>query len=110
MKIRGFLLWYPLIATRDGEEEVQDVDDLYRTTLSSFVSMVEYCYYDADKEEWETEEEPLEENDKFMMPDFLKLTFRFHEEHEEDDFVSFIPLPPSEKDAPYSSALQNKTK
>ena len=46
------------------------------------------------------EEEPLEENDKFMMPDFLKLTFRFHEEHEDDDFVSFIPLPPSEKDAP----------
>ncbi len=94
------LLWYPLIQTRDGEEEVQDVDDLYRTTLSRFVSRVEYCYYDAEKEQWETEEEPLEENDKFMMPDFLKFTFRFHDEHEEEDFVSFIPLPPSEKDAP----------
>jgi len=93
-------LWYPLIATRDGEEEIEDIDDLYRTSLSRFVARIEYCYYDKEKEEWETEEDPLEENDKFVMPDFLKFIFRFDEDHEDDAFVSYVPLPPSEKDAP----------
>lgn len=94
------LLWYPLIETRDGEEEIQDVDDLYRTTLSRFVERIEYCYYDSEKEQWDVEEDPMEENDKFLMPDFLKFTFRFDDEHEDDAFVSHVPLPPSEKDAP----------
>ena len=95
------LLWYPLIEVRDGEPvEIEDVDDLYRTTLSPFVELIDYCYWDKDKEQWEVEEDPLEEDDKSVMPDFLKFTFRFDDEHEDDEYVSYIPLPPSEKDAP----------
>ncbi len=94
------ILWYSTITKFDGEDEIQDVDDLYRTTLSHFVAKIEYCYYDDELEEWEEEEEPLNEDDKFVMPDFLKFTFVFDEEHDEDAYVSYIPLPPSEKDAP----------
>lgn len=95
------LLWYPLIEVRDGEPvEIEDVDDLYRTSLSPYVELIEYCYWDKDKEQWEVEEDPLDEDDNYVMPDFLKLTFRFNDEHEDDEYVSYIPLPPSEKDAP----------
>lgn len=96
-----YLLWYPLIEIRDGEEvEIEEVDDLYRTLLTPYVELIEYCYWDDEKEIWDVEEDPLDENDKYLMPDFLKLTFRFDDEHEDEDYISYIPLPPSEKDAP----------
>ncbi len=95
------LLWYPLIEVREGEEVAfDDVDDLYRTNLSPFVSKVEFCYWDKEKEQWDIEEKPMDEDDKFTMPDFLMISFRFDEEHEEGEYVSYVPLPPSEKDTP----------
>ncbi|HKJ89855.1 MAG TPA: prepilin-type N-terminal cleavage/methylation domain-containing protein [Oceanipulchritudo sp.] len=65
------LLWYSVF----DAEDIEEVRDLMRTPVSSFVSRIEYAYYDLEDDEWELEEDPLEEDDAFLLPDFLKLTF-----------------------------------
>lgn len=66
------LLWYSLL-----QEEVEDENDLRRTQISPYVTAVRYVYWDERFERWEEEDEPKEgeENDQFLLPRYLKLTF-----------------------------------
>lgn len=66
------LLWYS-----SHDEEVEETSDLNRTTVSPFVTGMEYCYYDDENDEWEITVEPKEEDDVFFLPQFLKLTFAY---------------------------------
>ena len=68
------LLWYTPL-----QEDSEDLDDLRRTPLSDLVTKVEYVYWDERFEKWETETEPKEgeDDDQFILPRFLKLTFEY---------------------------------
>ncbi len=85
------LLWHSTL-----QEEVEDIDDLHRTTISTLVKQLEFIYWDNRFERWETETEPRkdeesEEQNSFLLPRFLKLTFE-HEEITKERTVS-IPVP-----------------
>ena len=68
------LLWYTPL-----QEDSEDLDDLRRTQVSDLVTKVEYVYWDERFKNWETETEPKEgeENDSFILPRFIKLTFEY---------------------------------
>ena len=68
------LLWYTPL-----QEDSEDLDDLRRTPISNLITKVEYVYWDERFEKWETETEPKEgeDDDQFILPRFLKLTFEY---------------------------------
>ena len=68
------LLWYTPL-----QEDSEDLDDLRRTPISNLITKVEYVYWDERFEKWETETEPKEgeDDDQFILPHFLKLTFEY---------------------------------
>lgn len=82
------VLWYSAF----DAEEIEQVRDLLRTRISSFVTRIEYAYYEMEDDEWEITDEPLEEdnNDTFRLPDYLRLTFSHPEEGERTRSL-FIP-------------------
>ena len=66
------ILWYSVL---EGED-VEDIADLKRTPISTFITDLDYAYYEAEDEEWEITEDPMEDEDEnFRLPDFLRLTF-----------------------------------
>lgn len=86
------LVWYS-----SHEEEVEDEDDLYRTPISKYVSKIEYAYYDSENDEWDIEDEPVEgDNDAFLLPQYLKLTFTY----EDEETVRNLHLPQRSTDVP----------
>jgi prepilin-type N-terminal cleavage/methylation domain-containing protein len=86
------LLWYS-----SHDEEVEDKRDLWRTPVSPYVTALEYCYYDEDRERWNIVEDPEEnDDDAFLLPQFLKLTF----EHEGSRYVRNLYLPQRNADVP----------
>jgi prepilin-type N-terminal cleavage/methylation domain-containing protein len=88
------ILWYSAFEA----EEIEDVRDLKRTPVSSFVSKIEYAYYEMEDDEWEISEEPLEEDDDtFRLPNFLRLTFSHPDE---DDRVRSIFIPQKSLELP----------
>ena len=57
-------------------QEIEDIDDVFRSSVSLFVSSIEYNYYDLEEEEWSTESEPKEDDEGLLiLPDFLTLQF-----------------------------------
>lgn len=86
------LLWYS-----GHQEEVEDKNDLFRTVVSPYVTNLEYCYYDDEHDDWEVRDEP-EENDEdaFLLPQFLKLTF----EYEGSLYTRNLFLPQRSADVP----------
>ncbi len=85
-------LWYSEL-----QEEFERVDDLFRTRLSEWVKRIEYCYYDAETDQWDTVERPLEDNDDaYLLPQFLRLHF----EYEDESTVRNVFLPQSNRDVP----------
>ena len=68
------LLWYTPL-----QEDSEDIDDLRRTQISDLITKVEYVYWDERFEKWETETKPKEgeNDDEFILPRFLKLTFEY---------------------------------
>ena len=68
------LLWYTPL-----QEDSEDLDDLRRTPISNLITKVEYVYWDERFEKWETETAPKEgeNDDQFILPRFLKLTFEY---------------------------------
>jgi prepilin-type N-terminal cleavage/methylation domain-containing protein len=81
------VLWYSEL----DDAEIDQVNDLLRTPVSSFVSALEYAYYDFDDDRWEITRDPVEELDKsFVLPDYLRLTFTHPEQGERVRSV-FIP-------------------
>jgi prepilin-type N-terminal cleavage/methylation domain-containing protein len=81
------ILWYSAF----DAEEIEEIRDLKRTPVSSFVSKIEYAYYEMEDNEWEISEDPLEEDDDtFRLPNFLRLTFTHPDEGERIRSV-FVP-------------------
>ena len=87
-----YFLWYSdlqeLEKSDNGEHQLENEDQLFRTPISPYFEEVYYCYYGeegetADEEKtWQIESE-LEENiesGKFRVPDFIKIVFRWDEE------------------------------
>lgn len=88
------LLWFSNL-----QVEVEDLDDLYRTPISPYVSRIEYCYYNEEDEEWETSDEPLSDDrnrEALRLPHFLRLTFT----REEEEHTRLIFIPQRSEDAP----------
>lgn len=81
------VLWYSAF----DAEEIERVNDLKRTSISTFVSNVEYAYYDMEMDEWEITEDPEEDDDEaFLLPNYLRLTFTHPEEGDRTKSI-FIP-------------------
>lgn len=71
------ILWYSVLDAEEVEEEA----DLRRTLISSFVTGMDYAYYELEDDEWELTDEPMEDDDgNFRLPDFLKFTFTHPDE------------------------------
>ena len=95
------ILWYSelqeLEKNDEGNMELEDEDELFKTSISSFCTEVFYCYYgddndgDDDLKEWEIVDD-LEEDirsGKYRTPDFMKLVFSW----EDEDLERTITLP-----------------
>ena len=66
------VLWYSIL----DAEDIEQVRDLYRTPVSSYVTRMDYAYYDLERDEWEITREPMENDDgAFRLPDFLRFSF-----------------------------------
>ena len=71
------ILWYSVL----DDEEVEEEADLFRTSISTFVSSMDYAYYELEDDEWEITEDPMEDDDgNFRLPDYLRITFTHPEE------------------------------
>lgn len=80
------LLWYSDFRA----EEIEQTRDLFRTPVSSYVTAVDYAYYEREDDEWEIHEDPMEEDprdESFRLPDFLRLTFTHPDEGERRRFL-----------------------
>lgn len=77
--------------------EIEDTRDLQRSLLSRFVTRIEYCYFDPEQNRWHVEENPRrDDNDAFLLPDFLRLTFS----REEETLQRVIFIPPLNRAVP----------
>ena len=73
------VIWFSAL----DAEDIEQVADLRRTLISSYVSRMDYAYYELEEDEWEITEEPMEDDGgAFRLPDFLRLTFTHPEEGE----------------------------
>jgi prepilin-type N-terminal cleavage/methylation domain-containing protein len=58
------------------ETTVSDDKDLLRTSLiSSFVTRMDYIYWNTDRKLWLEYDEPQEESGSYTLPDFIRLSF-----------------------------------
>jgi prepilin-type N-terminal cleavage/methylation domain-containing protein len=88
------ILWYSVL----DAEEVEQEKDLRRTPISSYVTRVDYAYYELEDDEWEITEEPMEDDDdNFRLPDFLRFTFTHPEEGER---IRSVLIPHSSTELP----------
>ena len=98
----GFhFLWYSdhqeKEVNEEGKAELVDEDQLFRSQISPYFQEVYYCYYGEEddlsdeKKEWiiVSSLERIKETDKFRIPDFIKLVFRW----EEEDLERTITIP-----------------
>jgi hypothetical protein len=78
-------------------DDVEDLDEVNLTPLSTFIEELEFCYYDPEDETWETTTEPFrDENGQFPLPDFLRMRFR----HGEIELSRTVFLPPANQNVP----------
>lgn len=86
------LLWHSELAA-----EVEDLNDVNITALSTFIHQLEFCYYDPEEESWECTDEPIEdENNQRPLPEFIKLHFRYGE----IEITRSVYLPPANQNVP----------
>lgn len=71
------LLWYTPL-----QEESEEEEGLRRTPISDLVTAIKYIYWDERFEKWEEKDEPMknEDDEAFVLPRFLKLTFEYEGE------------------------------
>jgi prepilin-type N-terminal cleavage/methylation domain-containing protein len=82
------ILWYSSFTS----EELEDTEDLRHTPISRFIAKIEYAYYDPEDDEWEITDEPEEDdNEAFILPQYLRLTFRYPPEDLEVIRSIYIP-------------------
>lgn len=85
-------LWFSLF----DEEEIDDINDLMRTSISPYVTTIEYAYYDMERDRWELTPDPEEtDDDEFILPNYLRLTFS-HPEFGERQKSVFVPAKSTE--------------
>jgi len=100
-----YFLWYSdlqeLEKSDNGEHQLENEDQLFRTQISPYFEEVYYCYYGEEgetadeKKTWRIESE-LEENiesGKFRVPDFIKIVFRWDEENLERTITLSVRKP-----------------
>ena len=88
------VLWYSIL----DSEEIEQVRDLQRTHISSYISKMEYAYYEMEQDEWEITRDPMEDdNGAFRLPDFLRFTFTHPEEGER---IRSVLIPHGSVDVP----------
>lgn len=81
------ILWHSRL------QDLEDDDEVYLTTLSTFLEEVEYAYWDSENENWEVSTEPETDEDDataFILPDFIRLTFQ---NEEGDEHVETVQIP-----------------
>jgi len=89
------ILWYSTLR----EEEIEDARDLRHTRISPFVANIEYAYYEAEDDEWTITEEPEEGDDEsYILPHYLRLTFRYPPEDLE--VIRSVPIPQRSTELP----------
>ena len=72
------IIWYSAL----DAEDIEDERDLRRTRISSYITQMDYAYYELEDDEWEITEDPIEEDEQFRLPDFIRLTFSHPEQGE----------------------------
>ncbi len=72
------IIWYSAL----DAEDIEDERDLRRTRISSYIIQMDYAYYELEDDEWEITEDPIEEDEQFKLPDFIRLTFSHPEQGE----------------------------
>ena len=78
------LIWF------SRHNNVEDIEDAYRTVVSPFITHISYCYFDIDSETWEIVDHPEEDRDgQFLLPEFLKI--RFEHEDEMREIPIYLP-------------------
>jgi len=88
------IMWYSNLEA----EDVEDERDLRISPVSSFVTKFEYAYYEEDDDDWEITEDPLEgDDDAFVLPHFIRLTFSHPDE---EDIQRSIYLPQRNNSVP----------
>lgn len=78
------ILWHSRL------QELEEDDEVYLTTLSTYLDSVEYAYRNVEDESWETAVDPEtseEDSSAFILPDFIKLTFKNDEGQEHTETV-----------------------
>jgi prepilin-type N-terminal cleavage/methylation domain-containing protein len=82
------LLWYSTL-----QEEIEDLQDLYHTTISPLVSGIQYRYWDPDFERWEVLDSPKEDetadSEDYLLPQSIILSFS----REDDTIARTITIP-----------------
>lgn len=73
------ILWFSAL----DAEDIERVNDLRRSPVSSYVTRMDYAYYELEDDEWEITEDPMEDDGgAFRLPDFIRLTFTHPEQGE----------------------------
>ena len=60
----------------DPVDRFAEKELLYKSRVSDFVSKMDYAYFDEDKESWELEENPEQNNGEWVVPHALKLELK----------------------------------
>lgn len=100
-----FFLWYSelqeLEKSENGEMQLVDEGQLFRTQISPYFDKVYYCYYGGEDDSIDDEKSwdilpDIEENvetGKFRVPDFIKMVFRWEEQNLERTITLAIKKP-----------------
>jgi prepilin-type N-terminal cleavage/methylation domain-containing protein len=79
------------------ENYATDDRDLLRTSLlSSFVTRLDYIYWNTERKQWLEYNEPQEESGSYTVPDFIRLTFDDHGR----SMSRLIHIPKAERNMP----------
>ncbi|MEK9772454.1 MAG: prepilin-type N-terminal cleavage/methylation domain-containing protein [Opitutae bacterium] len=100
-----FFLWYSelqeLEKSENGEMQLVDEGQLFRTQISTYLDEVYYCYFGDeddsldDQKSWNilTDLEENVETGQFRVPDFIKMVFRWEEQDLERTITLAIKKP-----------------
>ncbi len=85
------ILWHSRL------QEIEEVDQIFQTVVSSFVESIRFGYYDSDDDNWEITDQPDEDrNGNFILPDNIILKFSKDDEVRETSLY----VPPKNQDVP----------
>lgn len=88
-----FLLWHSNML------EVEDLNDVNHSLVSSLVTEVAYAYYDEEFDDWELEDEPRtgDNVNEFVLPDFLRFLLR---DTNDNEYTFYVGIPQERAEIP----------